>query len=138
MGAEATSMLREWQDFYVPIGTAATLIGLMFVSASIAAARVISQLSAGVQDLLTPIVAHFSANLAQSLLLWHRSEDGPLVRYGLGPMALHLVLVAGAMTVLAQPQLGLDIVAAAQLALPLFGIRNAWDITIWVAGAARQ
>lgn len=169
MAAEAAPVLSDWHDFYILIGTAAaTLIGLMFVSASIAAGYVTDQHHAGLQAFLTPTVAHFSAILASCLLLlaplggrpllaillmamglisfgyaamvWLRMRREGLVAridnpdrvwYGLGPMALHLVLVAGAMILLAHPQLGLDIVAAAQGALLLFGIRNAWDITIW-------
>jgi hypothetical protein len=169
MTAEAAQMLSDWHDFYILIGTAsATLIGLMFVSASIAAGFVTDQHRAGLQAFLTPTVVHFSAILATCLLLlaplgarpllaillmamglasfvyaamvwlrmrreglFARIDNADRVWYGLGPVAFYLVLVAGAATMLAHPRLGLEIAAAAQAALLLFGIRNAWDITIW-------
>jgi len=89
MAAEAAQMLSDWHDFYILIGTAAaTLIGLMFVSASIAAGFVTDQHRAGLQAFLTPTVVHFSAILATCLLLLAPLGGRPLLAMLLMAMGL--------------------------------------------------
>jgi hypothetical protein len=64
-----TEALRDWHDFYALIGTAAaTLVGLMFVVASIGAGVFTSAHQAGTRSFLSPTVVHFSAVLLICLL----------------------------------------------------------------------
>ena len=63
-------MLHAWHDFYVLIGTAAaTLIGLMFVAASISASYMTEKHQAGIQSFYTPTVVHFATVLITCVLL---------------------------------------------------------------------
>src|SRR5262249_34969875 len=65
-----TELLHAWHDFYVLIGTAAgTLIGLMFVAASISASYMTEKPLAGIQSFYTPTVAHFAAVLITCIVL---------------------------------------------------------------------
>ncbi len=61
--------LREWHDFYILIGTAsATLIGLMFVAASVGASYFNADREIPLRSLLTPTVVHFSVILMSCLM----------------------------------------------------------------------
>jgi len=71
-------LLREWHDFYVLVGTAsATLVGLMFVAASIGTSFFDEQHRAPMATFITPTVVHFAAVLFTCLLAiipthsWH-------------------------------------------------------------------
>src|SRR5271169_2563046 len=69
MQAPLTEALRNWHNFYALIGTAAaTLVGLMFIAASIGAGVFTRAHQAGIRSLLSPTVAHFSAVLLICLL----------------------------------------------------------------------
>ncbi|MGH7041766.1 MAG: hypothetical protein ACREFY_06510, partial [Acetobacteraceae bacterium] len=60
--------LQGWHDFYILIGTAsATLIGLMFVAASVGASVFNADREAPLRALLTPTVVHFGVVLAACL-----------------------------------------------------------------------
>jgi len=62
-------VLRAWHDFYALIGTAAaTLVGLMFVAASIGAGVFTSAHQAGIRSFLSPTVVHFSLVLVLCLI----------------------------------------------------------------------
>ena len=70
MHGNVTELLHAWHDFYVLIGTAAaTLIGLMFVAASIAASYMTEQHQAGIQSFYTPTVVHFATVLITCVVL---------------------------------------------------------------------
>lgn len=78
MPATLTQLLREWHDFYVLVGTAsATLVGLMFVAASIGTSFFNEEHRAGMTTFITPTVVHFTAVLFICLLViipthtWH-------------------------------------------------------------------
>jgi hypothetical protein len=61
--------LRDWHEFYNLIGSAAaTLIGLMFVAASIGAGVFTREDQAGIRSFLSPTVVHFSAVLTLCLV----------------------------------------------------------------------
>lgn len=63
-------LLRRWHDFYALLGSAAaTLTGLMFVAASIAASYFKERSAAGIQAFFTPTVAHFGAVLLVCIVL---------------------------------------------------------------------
>lgn len=166
---ELIEALDAWHDFYLLGGTAAaTLVGLMFVSASIAAGLFTDRHRAGLQTFLTPTVLHFGAVLITSLLVMVPSQSwlslGALLlaggAVGLGysvvtcirmhrrglaaridvpdriwyaalPVAGYVVMVAAAVALLREAELGLDLLALAQALLMLMGIRNAWDMTLW-------
>ena len=70
MHGNATGLLHAWHDFYVLIGTAAaTLIGLMFVAASISASYMTEKHQAGIQSFYTPTVVHFATVLITCVVL---------------------------------------------------------------------
>src|SRR5271168_1391950 len=61
--------LEHWHDFYVLIGSAAaTLVGLMFVTASIGTGVFTRENQAGIRSFLSPTVVHFSAILIVCLI----------------------------------------------------------------------
>jgi len=63
-----TEILHDWHDFYVLLGTAAaTLIGLMFVAASIGAGLFTDEHKDMMRTFLTPTIIHFCAVLFFSL-----------------------------------------------------------------------
>ena len=88
MDGKIIELLHGWHDFYVLIGTAAgTLIGLMFVAASISASYMTEKHQAGIQSFYTPTVAHFATVLITCVVLL-----APLTAIRLGA----LLLVIGA------------------------------------------
>jgi hypothetical protein len=78
MSSSLTELLHDWHDFYGLAGTAsATLLGLMFVAASIGASIFNEEQRAPAGAFLTPTVVHFAAVLFACLLMtiptqsWH-------------------------------------------------------------------
>jgi hypothetical protein len=70
MHGSLTDQLREWHDFYMLVGTAsATLVGLMFVSASIGASIYNESHRGAMRAFVTPTVVHFSALLFICILV---------------------------------------------------------------------
>ncbi len=70
MGPSLAEMLHDWHDFYVLVGTAsATLVGLMFVAASIGTSIFNEDHRAGMTAFITPTVVHFAAALFTCLLV---------------------------------------------------------------------
>ena len=62
-------MLNPWHDFYALIGTAsATLVGLMFVAASVGTGVFTEERQVGMRTFLSPTVVAFSVVLAISLI----------------------------------------------------------------------
>ncbi|HEX9321015.1 MAG TPA: hypothetical protein VF913_02680 [Xanthobacteraceae bacterium] len=63
-------LLHAWHEFYLLIGTAAaTLMGLMFIAASIAASYFTKEHQAGIQSFFTPTVVHFASVLITCVVL---------------------------------------------------------------------
>src|SRR5256885_11158184 len=57
-------LIHTWHDFYLLVGTAsATLVGLMYVTASIGAQVFTEKNRAGMRAFLSPTAVHFSAVL---------------------------------------------------------------------------
>jgi hypothetical protein len=162
---------RDWHDFYLLIGTAsATLVGLMFVAASVGMRYFTKEREAALKAFLTPTVMHFSAVLvtcvfatapervsvppsvfllaigiigvAYSIHVWIRMSRGGFFGtidledrfwYVLAPVTGYLLMTAGAVVVLWVHQgAGLDLIALTLVLLLLLGIRNAWDMTVWI------
>ncbi len=162
--------LRNWHDFYILVGTAsATLIGLMFVAASVGTSYFTAEKEIPLRSLLTPTVVHFSivlvsclASMAPSLRsvslgallatggaigighscrvslrmrrrgLAQRMDLADRFCYIILPIAVYLTLAVIGIVLPGRPVFGLDMLAATLVALLLLGIRNAWDMTLWI------
>jgi hypothetical protein len=163
-------LLANWHDFYSLVGTAsATLVGLMFVAASIGSNVFNEEHRAPMKAFITPTVVHFSAVLFVCLLViipnhgW-RTLGGLLgagglagviyagkiwfdvgfrrlfkvdfsdrLFYALIPVVGYLAVLAAAVLLVMRSAASADLIAAGLLILLLAGIRNAWDMTIWIA-----
>jgi hypothetical protein len=91
MDSQLAELSHAWHDFYALIGTAAaTLIGLMFVAASIASTYITEEHRAGIQAFFTPTVAHFAAVLITCVVL-----SAPLLTWTLLGVVLIGIGVAG-------------------------------------------
>lgn len=162
--------LIQWHDFYALIGTASvTLVGLMFVAASIGAGVFTREHQAGIRSFLSPRVVHFSEVLVICLLAtiptqtwlslgvlqtgagaiglaysgwtWRRMMKHGIIAsidvadrlwYALLPIVAYLLVTAAGVSLLRQSQRSFDILALALILLLLLGIRNAWDMTVWI------
>src|SRR5580704_2473355 len=70
MPGSIAELLHDWHDFYVLVGTAsATLVGLMFVAASIGSSVFNEEHRAPMKAFITPTVVHFTSVLFTSLLV---------------------------------------------------------------------
>lgn len=169
MQSSMAELIHNWHDFYLLVGTAsATLVGLMFVSASIGAHVFKEENRAAVQAFISPTVVHFSATLFACILGAMPAERWQtlagllalsglagigysarvlielLVRrvfpvdmadrifYALLPLIGHVLVVLSAVLLFDQSIWGLNVLAAALVILLFAGIRNAWDMTIWI------
>jgi hypothetical protein len=169
MDPSLTDLIEDWHDFDLLVGTAAaTLVGLMFVAASIGASIYTEKNRAGMQAFISPTVVHFTSVLVLALLalvpthewltlagllalvgvaggvysanLWmqlfvRRRFDVDIVDrlfYAALPSLGYLLLLLAAFFLLRQSEAGLDLLAAAQITLLLAGIRNAWDMMMWI------
>lgn len=170
MDASLAARLRDWHDFYLLIGTAAaTLIGLMFVAASIGARYFTVEREAGLNAFLTPTVLHFTSLLVTCLLalapghspdvlgallvlggaaglaytgrLWLRMRRQGMfgtidladrIWYLFAPLLAYALLLAAGAAAPLFAELALPLLAGASVLLLLLGIRNAWDMTVWV------
>jgi hypothetical protein len=67
--SELASLARDWHDFYALVGTAAaTLVGLMFVAASIGASTFNEKHLEPMRAFITPTVFHFAIALLICIL----------------------------------------------------------------------
>jgi hypothetical protein len=170
MPASLAEMLHDWHDFYVLVGTAsATLVGLMFVAASIGSAIFNEEHVLPLRAFLTPTVVHFASVLFVCLLItiptqnWrslgvllgagglvgsiysggilvqivirHRFKVDMIDRlfYALVPVVGYLVVLAAAALLVMRSATSANVIAAGLLILLLAGIRNAWDMMVWIA-----
>jgi|SRR5215469_13347307 len=164
-----SELLHQWHDFYVLLGTAsATLVGLMFVAASIGSTVFNEDHAGALQAFITPTVVHFAAALFASLVImipehsWHSlgellSVGGIagaiyssrvlmqlIIRhrfnvditdrmfYALIPLVGYLLALSAAVLMFLQAAAGAYVMAAAMLLLLLAGLRNAWDMMLWI------
>jgi hypothetical protein len=171
-----SEILSRWREFFTMTGTAgATLVGLMFVAASIGAGVFTRAHQVGIRSFLSPTVVHFSAvmfasmisaiptqtwssfgtlvglggiaGIAYSILIWLRMARHGITPtidipdrlwYGLTPIAVYGVMVASGIALGFHHPVGLNLLAVALLLLLLIGIRNAWDMTIWIIDRKRE
>jgi hypothetical protein len=169
MQSSLAELLDAWHDFDLLIGTAAaTLVGLMFVAASIGASVFTEKDRAAMKAFISPTVVHFSAVLLVAIVSLIPSHDWPALAgllalvgipgavysanlwlqlfirrrfnidivdrlfYALIPVLGYLLLLLAALVLLRQSPAGLDLLAAGQITLLLAGIRNAWDMMLWI------
>jgi hypothetical protein len=86
MTGVSIELLHAWHDFYVFIGTAAaTLIGAMFVVASIGGGFLSRDRSPEIRAFLTPTVAHLATVMLVSALMLVPGLEAPSL---LAPLAL--------------------------------------------------
>jgi hypothetical protein len=171
MASSLTEALHDWRDFYMLAGAAsATLVGLMFVAASIGASLFNEKHLAPMRAFLSPTVVHFSSILFACILLTMPDHDrlslGSLLGlgalaglvycgrvlavmlkrfgdtldwidrafYALAPALGYLLLLAAAALELSrQPAIAHKLIAAAFVVLLVAGLRNAWDMMVWIA-----
>jgi len=165
-----TEALSRWHDFYALIGTAAaTLVGLMFVAASIGAGVFTRAHQAGIRSFLSPTVVHFSAvllicllasaptetwlslgilltcagliGLAYSAWIWRRMAMHGItptidvvdrLLYTMLPIAVYLVVTGAGLGLALGNGGSLNVLAVGLVLLLAIGIRNAWDMTVWI------
>jgi len=161
--------LHSWHDFYLLVGTAsATLVGLMFVAASIGAHIFTESNRRGTGAFISPTVVHFASTLflcaagtvpahtwltlavvvtlvgvigagysgnvlVQMLVRRHFTVDVvDRLFYALFPLVGYFVVLAAAGLLFARLESGLATLAVGLLTLLLAGLRNAWDMMIWI------
>jgi hypothetical protein len=162
--------LHDWRDFYILGGTAgATLVGLMFVFASIGASQLARRNTGAMRAFITPTVVHFGAVLlvclvsimpslndrslgmtlgvgaliggaycSQILLLIIRSFAAGMawedrLFYALIPFGGYLLLLGSAALELDDRPADANVLAGiAIIVLLVAGLRNAWDMTVWM------
>ena len=169
MPSSLSDLAHAWHDFYLLVGTAsATLVGLMFVAASIGAQVFTERSREAMRAFISPTVVHFGAvlficmavtvpsqtwvTLAVLLILggaagtlyaarvWvqifvRRSFAVDVIDrlfYALIPVAGYLLVAGAAFLLLERSQWSLEVLAAALITLLYAGIRNAWDMTMWI------
>jgi len=136
--------LEGWHEFYLLIGTAGlTLTGLLFVVVSLGPRVVASHEATGVRAFISPNAVYFTTTLVVSAILaltkvhrqW-RDNKLPVLDWawfvGLPIAAYVLLLLSGVGFVLNVALAGYA-VAAALILLLVIGIRNAWDLVIWIS-----
>ncbi|HLW71406.1 MAG TPA: hypothetical protein VKS22_12380 [Candidatus Binataceae bacterium] len=162
--------LIHWREFYALIGgAAATLIGLMFVTASIGAGVISGERRIGIPLFLSPTVVHFGAVLVVCLIgtiptesrvslaillllgglcglgyafsvLRRMRKHGVTVKidlidrlwYARLPILGYLLVCAAALGFATRREGSPNLLALAVILLLLAGIRNAWDMTVWI------
>src|SRR5258708_8210171 len=169
MNSSFPELVDNWHDFDLLIGTAAaTLVGLMFVAASIGARVFLEKDRAAMKAFMGPTVVHSSAVVVVDMVSLIPSHDWPALAgllalvgipgavysanlwlqlfvrrrfnidivdrlfYALIPVLGYLLLLLAAFVLFRQSRAGLDLLAAAQITLLLAGIRNAWDMMLWI------
>jgi hypothetical protein len=169
MAGKFADFLHDWHDFYALAGAAsATLVGLMFVAASIGSSIFSEEHRAPLKAFFSPTVVNFAAVLFTSLVVtipthsW-RSLGGLLAAegvagtvysgnivlqiiirrsfnvdwadrflYALVPLLGYLLLSMAAALVLMGSAASAVLIAAGLLTLLFGGVRNAWDMMVWI------
>jgi hypothetical protein len=169
MPSSLSDLVHGWHDFYLLVGTAsATLVGLMFVAASIGAQVFTERSREGMRAFISPTVVHFGAVLficiaatvpsqtwvTLAVLLVFGGAAGTIYAarvwvqlfirrsfavdvvdrlfYALIPVVGYLLVAGAAFLLLDRSQWSLEVLAAALITLLYAGIRNAWDMTMWI------
>jgi hypothetical protein len=164
-------MLRDWQTYYFILATAAaTLVGLMFIAASLGARLVTADTVAMVHTWVTPTILHFGSALFISALItlptltstsfvvflgiagvaglvydamvgigmWRQTASNPLplndwLWYVGAPAVSYGLVVITAVGLPGSDSQFLNALALGVALLVASGIRNAWDLMLWIA-----
>jgi hypothetical protein len=172
MDAPIAEGLSQWHNFYAVIGGAsATLIGAMFVVASIGSGFLTPQSAPQIRTFLTPTVLHLSsvlvgcgvalapfadrrplvvlfgagglAGVAYSavvaLWVWRHAElHIDRVWYAALPLLGYVSVAAAAVLIPLRNTGGLEALATGLLLLLIAGIRNAWDLILFLVTQPRN
>jgi len=173
MGNSFSDILREWHSFFSLTGQAAvTLMGLVFVAASLGASLVkAGSTASGIRAFVNPTIIHFSAVLVLASLTLiptqgFNSLGSLLCLTGVAgllyagvvivqlrkhhrrhtPVALvdwfwraclptlgYLLILTTALGLLMRVPFALNGLALAVIVFLLLGIRNAWNLLLWIA-----
>jgi len=167
----STELLHPWHDFYVFLGTAAaTLIGAMFVVASIGGGFLTHDRSPEIRAFLTPTVVHLAtillacavmlvpgleapnlftvlalggfagltySGLVGARLVRRRIDLADQVWYATVPVLSYAVLLAAAVMIALRPPASLYALAVGMALLLIAGIRNAWDLILFIVAQPR-
>lgn len=153
--------LHAWSEFYLIIGgAAAALTGLMFVVISIAPHVISARTAPNTRAFVTPTISCFVTVLVASgimtipsmtpytlaLLLALGGIAGLAYMAWIGahrqwraglPIVGCVLLLAAAIEVRLDSPFGLETVAIALIVFLVTGIRNAWDLVLWMAQQPR-
>jgi hypothetical protein len=169
MEPSLASVVHDWHDFYALVGTAsATLVGIVFVAASVGASVFNESQQEPLKAYLTPTVAHFSSVLFICILILIPTQTWRSLSIGLAclgvtgvayalrqwirvfwtlrsridltdrmfyvfiPTIGSVLVVISAVALFVHWPLSAELMAAALIVLLLAGIRNAWDMTVWI------
>ncbi len=129
------SLLAGWENFYVIIGSCAGgLTGITFVV--IALIRDVQRVRpTGLRAFLTPTIVHFSGVLALAAYLSMPHQGVMSLSVGFGVAGLVGLIYGGVIAANMRRQKPLQTlygVGAASLLLLFIGIRNAWDLAVWM------
>jgi hypothetical protein len=149
--------MARWHEFYMLLGTAsATLVGLLFVAATVSSGVFSSNRRAPLRVFLSATVVHFSGILAVCLIVLAPLQSwlpfGLLILgcgiaaidledriwYLLVPVIGYLLEAATGVALSLRLDPGCTAVAFAVGVLMVAGIHNAWDITIWIITRPRE
>ena len=173
MGNSFTDILSEWHSFFSLTGQAAvTLMGLVFVAASLGASLAkAGSTASGIRAFVNPTIIHFSAvmvlasltliptqgfNSLGSLLCLtgvagllyagvvivqlrkHHRRHTPVALVdwfwsGCLPALGYLLILTAALGLLMRVPFALNGLALAVIVFLLLGIRNAWNLLLWIA-----
>src|SRR6266571_4616649 len=112
-----THELETWHEFFLLIGTAGvTLTGLLFVVVSLGPRVVANHHATGVRAFISPNAVFFTTTLVVSALLMIPNVPAKVIGSFLFQAVFSIHLVAGVL-----------------LLLLVIGIRNAWDLVIWIS-----
>lgn len=164
---------HAWHDFYVLLGTAsATLIGAMFVVASIGSGVITHEGAANTRAFITPTVIHLGAALIGSIVTMVPALAAPwagalfgaggvaglvysvavlaqVLRrrqlvwsdrawYALVPVAGYLAALAAAALFFRRDPMSVDVLALALALLLVSGLRNAWDLILYLVAESHR
>jgi hypothetical protein len=92
------------------------------------------QMLGGLLGALSLAGAIYCGRLVVELIVRHRFEVdlSDRIFYAVIPFAGHLLVLASAVLDFVQATISVDVFAAGLLTLLLAGIRNAWDMTVWI------
>ena len=165
--------LAPWHDYYLVLGAAAaTLIGAMFVVASIGSGVLTRETTTQTSVFLTPIVTHlatvlltcaaavvpslslevfgavlavaglagmlYCTRIAWLIVHWREYDRSDFVWYGVVPLVAYAAMAAAGLIHLRGGAESLDLLAAALALFIVAGLRNAWDLILFIVRRSKS